>query len=43
MIFKKTGTIAALVSGLTLLASSAFAGPVWTFGPEEQGLLKLEY
>lgn len=28
---------------LTLLASTALAGPVLTFGPEDQGRLKLEY
>ncbi len=31
------------LAGMTLLASPAFAGPTWTFGPEDQGLLKLDY
>ncbi|MBE0595701.1 MAG: porin [Desulfuromonadales bacterium] len=35
--------IGALVLGLAVSTSSAFAGPTWTFGPEEQGLLKLDY
>jgi hypothetical protein len=30
-------------AGMMLLAAPAFAGPTWTFGPEEQGQLKLEY
>jgi hypothetical protein len=30
-------------AGITLFASSAFAGPTWTFGPEDEGLMKLEY
>ena len=29
--------------GTVLLATPAFAGPTWTFGPEDQGALKLEY
>jgi hypothetical protein len=29
--------------GTVLLAAPAFAGPTWTFGPEDQGALKLEY
>jgi len=39
----KTRRILATMAGMLLLASSAFAGPTWTFGPEEQGLLKLDY
>lgn len=31
------------LAGMTLLAAPAFAGPTWTFGPEDQGLLKLDY
>ncbi|MDW7644371.1 MAG: selenite/tellurite reduction operon porin ExtI [Desulfuromonadales bacterium] len=31
------------LAGMMLLASTAVAGPVWQFGPEDQGLLKLEY
>lgn len=29
--------------GTVLLATPAFAGPTWTFGPEDQGALKLQY
>lgn len=38
--FKKTGLMAA---AFCLLASAAVAGPVWTFGEDDQGLLKLDY
>lgn len=38
-----TTKVLAACTGLVMLATSAFAGPVWTFGPEDQGLLKLEY
>lgn len=31
------------VSAVLLTSSVAFAGPTWTFGPEDEGLLKLEY
>jgi hypothetical protein len=31
------------LAGMALLAAPAFAGPTWQFGPENQGLLKLEY
>ncbi|MBW2186219.1 MAG: porin, partial [Deltaproteobacteria bacterium] len=37
------GVLATAVAGLALVASSAFAGPTWTFGPEDEGLMKLEY
>lgn len=30
-------------SALCLLATSAFAGPTWTFGPDDEGLMKLDY
>ncbi len=43
MDMKRTGMLVALVAALSLLASSAFAGPVWKFGKKDQGLLKLEY
>ncbi len=43
MNYKKTGTITGLLAALTLLAGTAFAGPTWQFGPENQGLLKLDY
>lgn len=39
----KLGKLLTACAGLVLMASSAVAGPVWTFGPEDQGLLKLEY
>ncbi|MDX2480105.1 MAG: selenite/tellurite reduction operon porin ExtI [Desulfuromusa sp.] len=38
--FKK---ISLLTAAFCLIASSAFAGPIWTFGDEDQGLLKLDY
>ena len=41
--FKKASLLCAIVAGLCLIASSAIAGPVWTFGPEDQGLMKLDY
>lgn len=40
MDFRSVMTVCA---GLVLLAAPAFAGPTWTFGPEDQGQLKLEY
>jgi hypothetical protein len=40
---KFTTKVLAACTGLVMLATSAFAGPVWTFGPEDQGLLKLDY
>nr|WP_298039932.1 selenite/tellurite reduction operon porin ExtI [uncultured Desulfuromonas sp.] len=40
---KTTKVLIALLAGMVLLAGSAFAGPVWKFGPDNQGLLKLEY
>lgn len=40
---KFTTKVLAACAGLVMLATSAFAGPVWTFGPEDQGLLKLDY
>lgn len=30
-------------SGMMMFASAALAGPVWTFGPDDEGLLKLDY
>jgi len=29
--------------GMVLMAVPAFAGPVWTFGPNDEGAMKLEY
>lgn len=43
MRMKKTGWLFVLVAALTLVAGSAFAGPVWKFGKDDQGLLKLDY
>jgi len=43
MISFKKCKIAVSVASLILMASSAFAGPTWTFGPEDEGLMKLEY
>jgi len=39
----KTGVLATAAAGLVLMASTAFAGPTWTFGPEDEGLMKIEY
>jgi len=41
--FKKIKLFGAVTAAVTLLAGAAWAGPTWTFGPEDQGLLKLEY
>jgi len=35
--------ICAAVTAFCLIAGSALAGPIWSFGPEDQGLLKLDY
>jgi hypothetical protein len=40
---KKAALLSTFVAAFCLLASSAFAGPTWTFGDEDQGLLKLDY
>lgn len=42
-VFKKAALLCSLAVAFCLTASSAFAGPIWTFGDEDQGLLKLEY
>lgn len=39
----KSILLASLVLGMTLYGGTAFAGPTWTFGSEDQGLLKLDY
>jgi hypothetical protein len=39
----KTGRIAAVATGLLLIAGTAFAGPRITFGPEDQGALQIDY
>lgn len=43
MTLKKMGLFSLLATLLCLLAGTAFAGPVWKFGPEDQAALKLEY
>ncbi len=40
---RKAGLLCAITTAFCLIAGSALAGPVWTFGPEDQGLLKLDY
>ena len=40
---RKSGFIGALLLACLMFATSAFAGPVWTFGPDDEGLLKLDY
>ncbi len=40
---KKAGLLLTAIAAVCLMAGSAFAGPVWTFGPEDQGLMKLDY
>ncbi|MCK5069085.1 MAG: hypothetical protein KAR01_01040 [Desulfocapsa sp.] len=42
-VFKKAALLCSLAVAFCLTASSAFAGPIWTFGDEDQGLLKLDY
>jgi Phosphate-selective porin O and P len=40
---KRAGLLCAIAAAFCMIAGSAFAGPVWTFGDDDQGLLKLEY
>lgn len=42
-VYKKAGLLCATAAAFFMLAGTALAGPVWTFGPEDQGLLKLDY
>lgn len=42
-VYKKAVLLCTFAAAFCLLASSAFAGPTWTFGDDDQGLLKLEY
>jgi len=42
-VFKKAALLSTFVAAFCLIASSAFAGPTWSFGDEDQGLLKLDY
>ncbi|OGT99626.1 MAG: porin [Geobacteraceae bacterium GWB2_52_12] len=37
------GKLSALTLGLTLMAGTAFAGPRMTFGPEDEGVLQIDY
>lgn len=41
--YKKAGLLFTAIAAVCLMAGSAFAGPIWTFGPEDQGLMKLDY
>lgn len=41
--FKKAALLWATTALLCLIGSTALAGPVWTFGDSDQGLLKLDY
>ena len=41
--YKKAGLLCAIVAAFCMIAGSAFAGPVWTFGEDDKGLLKLDY
>ena len=43
MVYKKAALLCTFAVAFCLVASSAFAGPTWTFGDDDQGLLKLEY
>lgn len=38
-----TGRIPALAVGLAMLAGTAYAGPQMTFGPDDKGMLQLDY
>ncbi len=40
---KKAGLLCAVATAFCMIAGSALAGPVWTFGPDDEGLLKLDY
>ena len=42
-VYKKAALLSTFVAAFCLLASTAFAGPTWTFGDNDQGLLKLDY
>ena len=39
----KTAILGTAVAGLLMMASSAIAGPTWSFGPDDEGLMKIEY
>ncbi len=40
---KKAGLLCAVATAFCMIAGSALAGPIWTFGPDDEGLLKLDY
>ncbi|MHB8909756.1 MAG: selenite/tellurite reduction operon porin ExtI [Syntrophales bacterium] len=40
---RKTAKVLACVIGLAMLAGTAYAGPQMTFGPNDEGLLQLDY
>lgn len=42
-LYKKATLLCTVAVAFFLMAGSALAGPVWTFGDEDQGLLKLDY
>ncbi|MDX2494718.1 MAG: selenite/tellurite reduction operon porin ExtI, partial [Desulfuromusa sp.] len=42
-VFKKAALLCTFVATFCLIASSAFAGPTWSFGDEDQGLMKVDY
>jgi hypothetical protein len=41
--FKKAGLLCAITAAFCMIAGSAFAGPIWKFGEDDKGLLKLDY
>ena len=43
MTLKKAGLLLAVTAAFCMIAGSALAGPIWKFGPDDQGLLKLDY
>ncbi|PLX87558.1 MAG: porin [Desulfuromonas sp.] len=43
MLIGKKSILLSVLLVLTALVSSALAGPTWTFGPDDQGMLKLDY
>jgi hypothetical protein len=40
---RKTANVLACIIGLVMLAGTAYAGPQMTFGPNDEGLLQLDY
>ena len=42
-VFKKAALLCTVAAAFCLVASSAFAGPTWSFGDEDQGLMKIDY